>query len=261
MEGMIVTDVLDLKKRYAHLYKPSSREPVLVDAPPLRFLMIDGTGAPGGPGFREAMGALYGLAYPVKFAAKKELELSYPVMASEGLYWDAAAGPLVPPESPEDTAWRLMIMLPDEVSAEFVQAVRDAVARKKSVPRLDDVYVRTFSEGMAVQIMHVGPYSDEPATVQRLHAFAAEKGLEIAGAHHEIYLGDPNKSAPDKLKTVIRYAVRQAKRSGTSVPSARRAAATESSCATTRSSKGSSCAAPGGSARRGRGGSRSGPRG
>jgi hypothetical protein len=258
---MMVTDVLDLKKRYAHLYKPSSKEPVLVDVPPLRSLMIDGAGAPGGPEFREAMGALYGLAYPVKFSAKKELDLSYPVMASEGLCWDATAGPLVPPESPEETAWRLMIMLPDEVSAEFVQAVSDAVSRKKSVPRLGDVYVRTFSEGMAVQIMHVGPYSDEPATVQRLLTFVAEKRLEIAGAHHEIYLGDPNKAAPDKLKTVIRYAVRQTKQSSTPVPPARKAAATQSTCSAARSPKGGSCAAPGGSARRGRGGSRSGSRG
>jgi hypothetical protein len=201
-------EILDLKRRYAKLYKPRTAEPELVEVPPLRFLMIDGLGGVGGPEFQQSMGALYSLAYPVKFAAKKRLSLSYPVMPSEGLYWDADGGPGEPPASPDTTAWRLMILLPDEVDSEFVDEVRAKVASKQDVPRLDDVRVQTYSEGESVQILNVGPYADETPTVQRLFAFAHERGYEVAGSHHEIYLSDPGRTAPAKLKTVLRYPVR-----------------------------------------------------
>ena len=200
---------LDLKKRYAGLYKPSGTAPVLVDVPPLRFLMLDGLGGVGGTDFQLSMGALYGLAYPVKFSAKKRLSLSYPIMPAEGLYWDANEGPNSAPLSQGTTAWRLMILLPDAVSAEFVDEVRAKVAAKKDLPLLGDVRVQTFSEGESVQILHVGPYADETPTVRRLLAFASERGFETAGSHHEIYLNDPNRTAPEKLKTVLRYPVRK----------------------------------------------------
>jgi hypothetical protein len=202
-------ETLDLKKRYAALYKPSASAPVLVEVPPLRFLMIDGLGGVGGPDFQLSMGALYGLAYPVKFAAKTRLSLSYPVMPSEGLYWDHEAGPGVPPASPDTTAWRLMILLPDEVGSEFVEEVRSKVASKKDVPRLGDVRVQTYSEGESVQILNIGPYADETPAVQRLFAFAHERGYEVAGSHHEIYLNDPGRTAAAELKTVLRYPVRR----------------------------------------------------
>ena len=201
-------ETLDLKKQYSSLYKPSASAPVLVEVPPLRFLMIDGVGGVGGPDFQLSMGALYGLAYPVKFSAKKRLGLSYPVMPSEGLYWDADGGPGTTPVSANSTAWRLMILLPDEVSAEFVDEIRAVVAAKKDVPRLGDVRVQTYSEGASVQILHIGPYADETPTVRRLFAFAQERGCEVSGSHHEIYLSDPNRTKPEKLKTVLRYPVR-----------------------------------------------------
>jgi hypothetical protein len=202
-------ETLDLKKRYAALYKPSASAPVLVEVPPLRFLMIDGLGGVGGSDFQLSMGALYGLAYPVKFAAKKRLSISYPVMPSEGLFWDADGGPGGPPVSPDTTAWRLMILLPDEVGSEFVDEVRAQVVAKKHVPHIGDVRVQTYSEGESVQILNVGPYADETPTVQRLFAFAHERGYEVAGSHHEIYLNDPHRTAPAKLKTVLRYPVRR----------------------------------------------------
>ena len=200
---------LDLKRKYAGLYKSGTSTPVLVDVPPLRFLMIDGLANVGGPDFQLSMGALYGLAYPVKFAAKKQLSLSYPVMPAEGLYWDADEGPGSAPASPDSTAWRLMIMLPDPVSAEFVDEVRAKVAAKKDLPRLGDVRVQTFSEGQSVQVLHLGPYADETPTVNRLLAFAQERGFHTSGSHHEIYLNDPNRTAPEKLKTVLRYPVQK----------------------------------------------------
>ena len=200
---------LDLKKRYSALYKPSAAAPVMIEVPPLRFLMIDGLGGVGGPDFQQAMGALYALAYPVKFSAKKRLSLSYPVMPSEGLYWDTEGGPGVPPSSPEGTAWQLMILLPEQVSSEFVEETRAKVTAKKDVPRLGDIRVQTYSEGPSVQVLHIGPYSDETPAVLRLLTFAEERGYHASGRHHEIYLNDPNRTAPAKLKTVIRYPVRK----------------------------------------------------
>ncbi len=204
-------DVIDLRKRFPTLFKPSAKVALVVDVPPLRFLMLDGVGGVGGPAFQASMQALYGLAYPVKFAAKKRLDVAFRVPPSEGLYWDADEGPLVTPASPERTAWRLMIMLPEEVPGDLVESTREKVAAKKDLARLSDIRVQTFSEGTSVQIMHIGPYADETPTVQRLLAFAAEKGFEVAGSHHEIYLSDPNKSAPEKLKTVVRYPVRRSR--------------------------------------------------
>jgi hypothetical protein len=169
--------------------------------------MIDGVGDVGGPDFQLSMSALYGLAYPVKFSAKKRLSLSYPVMPSEGLYWDVNSGPGTNPASPDSTAWRLMLLLPNQVSSEFVDEVRAGVAAKKHLPRLSDVRVQTYSEGTSAQVMHIGRYAEETQTVDRLLAFAGERGYRPVGSHHEIYVNDPNRTAPAKLKTILRYPV------------------------------------------------------
>jgi len=203
-----MTEFLDLRKQLRHLYKPGPNTPVLVDVPTMRFLMLDGVGDVGGPLFTASFAALFGLAYPVKFAAAKRLGVKYPVMPAEGLYWDADEGPLAPLAHAKNMAWRLMIMLPDAVSREFVDEVREKVAVKKDLARLAEVRVQSFTEGTCVQLLHIGPYADETPTIERMRAFARSKGLEFAGAHHEIYLGDPNRAAAEKLKTGLRYAVR-----------------------------------------------------
>jgi hypothetical protein len=206
--------LLDLNKRYGALYKPGAGAPALVEVPPIRFLMLDGEGGVGGEEFQAAMQALYGLAYPVKFAAKKQLDLAYPVLPAEGLYWggehDGAPG--ITPAQLATLSWRLMISLPDEVPGELVDLTRDKVAAKKTLHRLGDIRVQTFSEGPSVQILHIGPYDLETPTAQKLHTFAAEKGYEITGLHHEIYLSDPARTAPDKLRTILRYGVTKPKR-------------------------------------------------
>jgi hypothetical protein len=203
-----VTTTLDLRKDLKHLYKPSAKQPVLVDVPPMRFLAIDGAGPPGGDAFQAVMQALFTVAYSVRFAAKKRLDLVYPVMAPEGLYWDVGGGPLEPGGPPENMAWTLQIMLPDEVPQEFVEEVRgEAAAKGKGGPSLGDVKVRVFDEGRCVQIMHIGPYDAEAATIERLAAFAAQEGYRLTGKHHEIYMGDPRRSAPEKLKTTLRFGV------------------------------------------------------
>lgn len=205
--------LLDLRKQHSALYKPGSKMPSVIDVPSLRFLMVDGMGPIGesAEGFQEALGALFALSWATKFAAKKALDLAYPVMPLEGLYWDAEEGPLadVPLEAPERLAWRLMILLPSEVPGELVEDTAARVAAKKDPPRLGDVRVQTFTEGPSVQMMHLGPYSAETPTLASLRRFAQERGLEFSGAHHEIYLGDPRRAAPEKLKTVLRYPVRK----------------------------------------------------
>lgn len=203
-----MTDVIELKKRFGKLYKPSTTGAAVVDVPTLRFLMLDGDAAIGSPGFTESFEALYKLAYPVKFSAKRELDISYPIMPSEGLYWDADGGPGVPLAEATRMVWRLMLMLPDAVSSEFVDEVRERVMAKKGLPRLADIRVQTLTEGLCVQLLHLGPYAAETPTVERLRTFAAKKEFEFSGIHHEIYLSDPSRTASEKLKTILRYPVR-----------------------------------------------------
>jgi hypothetical protein len=196
-------------RQLAALRKPSARTPAIVKVPTTRFLQIDGSGDIGSEEHREAVTALYGLAYPVKFAARKKLHVSYKVSELEGLYWHADDSAGFDPTDRASLSWTLMIMIPDEVSAEFVEEIRAKVAAKKDIPRLADVRVQTFSEGKSVQILHVGPYAEEGPTIARLITWAANGSFELTGRHHEIYLGDPNRATAEKLKTVVRYPVRK----------------------------------------------------
>jgi hypothetical protein len=197
------------RRQFKALYKPSGASPALVDVPPLRFLQIDGAGDVESESFREAAAALYGLAYPVKFAAKKQLRFAYEVPPLEAVH--RPAGDLGDIDSGDGAprSWRLMLMVPDEISGEFIEQVREKVAGKKNPPRLADIRLQTFSEGTCVQILHVGPYATELPAIERLLAFAEERGYDVTGDHHEIYLGDPNRAAAEKLKTVLRYGVRK----------------------------------------------------
>jgi hypothetical protein len=199
---------LDLRTEFKHLYRPSAKTPALVDVPPMTVMAVDGEGMPGEERFQEAMQALFTLAYTTRFASKKELDIDYPVMPPEGLYWDASGGPLTADAPPSAWAWTLQIMIPAEVPAEFIEKCRtEAASKGKGGPLLGAVEVRRFDEGTCVQLMHVGPYDTEPATIARMVEFAAANGYEITGDHHEIYIGDPNRSAPEKLKTTLRLGV------------------------------------------------------
>ncbi len=201
---------LDLRKELKYLYQPSTKAPAIVDVPPMRFLAIEGVGSVGESSFQEAIGAIFNLGYPVKFGAKKALQVDYPVMPLEGLYWNTNGGFEFDANQPEGLAWKLMMMVPDAIPVDFIEATRAEVTEKKNPPRLANVRLETFTEGPSVQIMYLGPYADETPTVERMLTYAAEQGYEFAGAHHEIYIGDPNRAAPEKLKTVLRYPVRKA---------------------------------------------------
>ena len=206
---------LDLKKQLKHLYQPSAKEVALVEVPEMQFLMVDGEiekgETPGtSPGFAEAIGALYSLSYTLKFMSKRRPAdpVDYTVMALEGLWTTPAGG--ADYQTAQEWLWTLMIMQPDHITAEMFGEAADEVRRKKPSGRLDEVRLERFEEGLCVQIMHIGPYADEPRTVDRMTAFAEERGYRLRGPHHEIYLGNPATAKPENLKTVLRHGVEAA---------------------------------------------------
>jgi hypothetical protein len=208
---------LDLKKQLRHLYLPSAKEVTVVDVPAMSFLMIDGRVEPGlspgdSPSFTAAIGALYGLCYTLKFMSKQRRvdPIDYTVMALEGLW--------TTPEGGTDYAtsgewrWTVMMMQPDHITQEMFAEAAAAVRKKhekqeRDTESLGRVRLESFHEGLCVQIMHVGPYADEPRTLAKMSAFAEARGYVLRGPHHEIYLGDPRTAKPENLKTVLRHAV------------------------------------------------------
>jgi hypothetical protein len=200
---------VDLKKTLKPFYTASASKPVIVDVPPMNTLMVDGTGDPNGPAFQEAVGSLYSVAYTLKFAFKKEKGIDYPVMALEGL-WSAGDPAVFMSDKRDEWKWTIFIVLPDVVTKKDAAGAVDAVKKKAKFPRFPEVRFEKYAEGKAAQIMHVGPYSAEGPTIERLHRFVEEEGYRLRGRHHEVYLGDPRRAAPEKLKTIIRHPVERA---------------------------------------------------
>ena len=201
---------LDLQRMYKHLYQPSARKVEVVDVPELSFVMLDGRiekgHSPGdSPSFLAAIQALFGISYTLKFQSKlrKKNAIDYPVMALEALWW--VEDGRFELSKPDNWCWRAMMMQPEHIDAEMFAEAMAQLARKKPSPALERLRLERYGEGLCIQTMHIGPYSSEPATVERMHAFAQENGYLIANQHHEIYLGDPRRSAPEKLKTVLRH--------------------------------------------------------
>lgn len=193
---------IDLTKEFKHLYKPSKKEVTAVDVPPLSYLMIDGQGAPGGEEYATALGALYSVAYTLKFAAKAQ-GMDFKVAPLEGLWWaeDMAA---FTEKNKDEWKWTAMILVPEFVTAEMVDAAKVQAEEKKGLPAISRVRLETYREGPSAHILYTGPYSDEDETIQRIHQFIEDQGHKLRGKHHEIYLSDPNRTAPEKLKTIIR---------------------------------------------------------
>lgn len=203
---MTSTPKTDLKKVLAPLYAARSK-PVLVDVPALSFLTIDGVGDPDGPVYQEAVTALYGVSYGLKFGLKRAGVLDYPVMPLEGLWWAAGERQDLPNLDRETWHWSMMILQPAQVDTALVADAVAAAARKRPSPSLERLELRQVVEGPSAQVLHVGPYSEEPATRDRLMAFVTGSGYRLSGRHHEIYLSDPRRTAPEKLKTILRYPV------------------------------------------------------
>jgi len=208
---------LDLKKQFKYLYAPSAKRVEIIQVPRLQFAMIDGAiergGEPGtSPAFREAMMALYGLSYTLKFTSKlrKKNPIDYPVMALEGLWWveDGHFDITVK----DNWSYTVMMLQPEHISQEMFEEARAQVRKKRGdSAALLKARLEYFEEGLCVQVMHIGPYATEPATVERMRAYAEENGYRdlvgSGGKHHEIYLGDPRRADPAKLKTVLRHPV------------------------------------------------------
>jgi len=200
---------IDLKKTLKPFYTASATKPAIVEVPAMNALMVDGMGDPNSPAFQEAVGSLYSVAYTLKFAFKKGKAIDYPVMALEGL-WCADDPSVFTSGKRDEWKWTLFIVLPDVVTKKDVAGTIAAVKKKAKFPRFPEVRFEKFAEGKAAQILHIGPYAAEGPTVERLHAFITEKGYRLRGAHHEIYLGDPRRAAPEKLKTILRHPVEPA---------------------------------------------------
>jgi hypothetical protein len=208
---------LDLKKQFKYLYQPSTKKIDTVQVPNLQFAMVDGEiekgSEPGkSPSFAEATQAMYGISYTLKFMLKKRKTnaIDYPVMALEGLWWveDGSFDIRIK----DNWVYMLMIMQPDIITQEIFEEAREKVRRKKGgSDMLNKVRLAHFEEGLCVQTMHIGPYATEPATIDRMREFMRENGLKDnvgpKGKHHEIYMSDPRKAAPDKMKTVLRHPV------------------------------------------------------
>lgn len=207
-----MTDPMDLSKEYKHLYKPSTKEPGIVEVPAFNFLMIDGHGNPNtSPEYVAALEALYSLAYTLKFAIKKSTGVDFKVMPLEGLWWVKGGqndqAEFVKQEK-DSWFWTMMIHQPPVVTPEWVETARQQALAKKGAPiRIPEIRFENYHEGLSVQLMHIGPYSEEGPNIARIHAFALSQGYRLEGKHHEIYLGDPRRAAPEKLQTVVRQPI------------------------------------------------------
>lgn len=207
-----MSEQIDLTKQFKHLYSPSTKEPSIVDVPSFNLLMLDGHGNPNtSPEYVEVLEALYSLAYTMKFAMKKSTGIDFKVMPLEGLWWVQGAqsdqAEFVKQDK-DSWYWTMMILQPPVVTAEWVETARQQAQAKKDAPtRIAQIRFEKYHEGLSVQLMHLGPYSEEGPNIARMHAFALGQGYHLEGKHHEIYLGDPRRTAPEKLRTVIRQPI------------------------------------------------------
>jgi hypothetical protein len=198
---------LDLRKQFKHLYQPSAKKFSIVDVPQFNFLMIDGTGDPNtSQDYGDALEALYGLSYTLKFGVKLgkygKKKYDYPVMALEGLWWLDDMRDFSTRK--DEWKWTMMMMSGCIITPDEVELARADLIEKKNPVAASKIRFESYHEGLSAQIMYFGPYADEGPTIQRLHDFIRESGHQLRGKHHEIYMSDPRRTAPEKLKTVIR---------------------------------------------------------
>ncbi len=202
----------DFKKEYKDLYLPKEK-PVLIDVPAMNFIMLDGAGDPNDKPYQEAVEVLYALSYTIKMSKKGDTMIpgyfEYVVPPLEGLWW-VAEGPFSFLDR-QNWLWTSMIRQPDFVTAEIFQWAVEQCRRKKPDLDVNAARLENFKEGLCVQLLHIGPYANEPQSVALMHTYMQQEGLlDQTGStrkHHEIYLSDPRKTDPAKLKTVLRHPV------------------------------------------------------
>lgn len=199
---------IDLKKELASLYKVKPNKISLVTVPKLNYLMIDGHGDPNNSQlFQDAISALFSVSYTLKFSFKKgELKIDFGVMPLEGLWWTDDMNNF---SMENKTAWKWTIMLlqPEFISQDNVEQAKELAAARMSIPMLNNMRLESMEEGLCAQMLHIGPYNQEGPDILKLHAFIEEQGFSLHGKHREIYLSDMRRTAPDKLKTIIRQPI------------------------------------------------------
>ena len=199
----------DFKKTLKHLYNPPRRF-VTVDVPEMQFVMVDGHGDPNTTqDYKDAVEALYAVAYKIKFMSKKGLEKDYTVPPLEGLWWAEDMETFITRDKSQ-WDWTMMIMTPDWISAEIFADAVGQVRKAKDPAAINKVRLERYHEGLSVQIMHIGSYDDEGPVLSQMHNdFIPNNGYVENGKHHEIYLSDPRRVAPEKLKTVLRQPIKE----------------------------------------------------
>ena len=193
-------------------YRARPGEFRVLDVPPLQYLMIDGHGDPNtAPEYAAALATLYPVAYRLKFASKTDLSRDYVVPPLEALWWAEDMAAFTTARDKSRWSWTVMLMVPDWLAPEMVEAARAQAGTTRRLARLDDLRLDTLEEGRCVQTLHVGSYDDEAEVLARLHhEFLPGAGLRMTGRHHEIYLSDPRRVAPAKLRTILRQPVTEA---------------------------------------------------
>jgi hypothetical protein len=203
---------LDLRKQLSYLYSPKPGEVQVMDVPSMRFLMVDGRGDPNSTEFQDAVKTLYNLTYTVKFSLKKEGLWEYPVSPLEGLWWIDGPTMAFDSHARESWRWTIMIMQPEFVTKDRIGMAAELAAKKGK--NLVEYRLEDFKEGVSAQTMHVGPYSSEPETIKTIWRFIDENGYLANGKHHEVYMGDPRRVAPSRLKTILRQPIKKKKSAG-----------------------------------------------
>jgi hypothetical protein len=202
------TPKLDLFKLYRDDYTTPAT-PVIVELKPGKYLATEGQGAPGGDAFRAQIGALYGVAYTIKMSRKAEGLSDYAIGALEALWWHDHPGADFKDVPLEEMRWQLLIRTPEFITPSDLTAAIAKVVERKQDENAHCVQLITLAEGTCAQMLHVGPYETETVTIADMIAFAAGEGFEVSGRHHEIYLSDPNRVAPEKLRTILRLPIRR----------------------------------------------------
>ncbi len=201
---------IDFKKTLSHLYNPLKKKFTVVDVPEMQFLMVDGHGDPNVvQEYQEAVESLYAVAYKLKFISKKQLDQDYVVPPLEGLWWAKNMDAFTTALDKSQWDWTMMIMTPAWITPPIFGEALSQVEKGKELPSLKKVRLETYHEGLSVQIMHIGSYDDEGPVLAEMHnSFIPQNGYIENGKHHEIYLSDPRRVPPEKLKTVLRQPIR-----------------------------------------------------
>lgn len=199
---------VDLFKQHRDEYA-SPKKPVRVTVNKANYLAVSGQGAPGGPIFQEKIGALYGVAYTVKMTRKFSGRRDYVICKLEAQWWHAGGADDLSKIAPDEWLWKMMIRTPGFVRSDEVKKAAAVLLEKGKGPEVEEVKIESLREGPCVQMLHLGPYEKEHETIAVMQEFAEKEGLVFHGRHHEIYISDPRRVPPERLKTILRHPVKK----------------------------------------------------